>query len=145
MSKRFALPLLALIVLLAGLPAVALAAPAADPPSPERCRRLYGTDEWTRRCADSDADLIRYCRRAYGTDAWSRRCRQLFNDFDPIAYCRRIYGTELWTRRCLNLQPDPTPVVARELRGPRAIEPAVSVDAGHSSAPALIRPTATRP
>jgi hypothetical protein len=97
MSKRFALPMLVLIVLLAAMPVTALASPAADPPTPEQCRRLYGTDEWT------------------------RRCRRLADHFDPIAYCRRIYGTDLWSRRCLHLQPDPVPEVR-----PRAIEPAGS-------------------
>ena len=146
MSTRLRLFLALAALALLVLPTVALAAPSAEgaPPDPETCRRLWGTDEWTRRCAQADDDhlrarLIAYCRSVYGTDDWTARCRQLFNDFDPIAYCRRIQGTDLWTRRCLQLNPTPapTPIVVR----PAAVEPSDPIDV----APADPIPSPTHP
>lgn len=115
MSTRLRL-LIALVTLAATLfPTVALAAPNTDPPDPATCRRLHGTEAWTRRCARPDhngTDPIAYCRRVYGTEAWTDRCRYLLNEFDPVAYCRRIHGTEEWTRRCLHLNDEPFDPIA---------------------------------
>jgi hypothetical protein len=92
------LRLTALASLLAGLilPVAAQAAPDANP-----CRRLWGTEDWTRRCAHLQPDfaLEAYCRRVYGTDDWSRRCSQRYDD--PASTCRRLWGTDEWTRRCV--------------------------------------------
>jgi hypothetical protein len=125
----FRLAALGLALTLLLLPNLALAAPETDvcrrlwgteewtrrcaPDRPEfdpvaYCRRLWGTDEWTRRCAHlADDDLAAFCRRVWGTDEWTRRCARLVNDDDLAAYCRRVWGTEDWTRRCAVQQPDP--------------------------------------
>jgi hypothetical protein len=84
-------------------------------PQADACRRLQAAGLDHRRC-DPDRrplDPLAYCRRVWGTDEWTRRCLHL-NDFDPYAYCRRIWGTDEWTRRCARLAdptrpaPDPT-------------------------------------
>jgi len=109
---------LGVVLALAVLPSLALAAPAAVPtvtPQADACRRLQAAGLDHRRC-DPDRrplDPLAYCRRVWGTDEWTRRCLHL-NDFDPYAYCRRIWGTDEWTRRCARLAdptrpaPDPT-------------------------------------
>lgn len=76
------------------------------------CRRISGTDEWTRRCAPQRPDerFDRYCRRVFGTPEWTRRCLPQRPDESREHYCRRIYGTDEWTRRCLRLL-TPTPAV----------------------------------
>jgi hypothetical protein len=114
---------------LALLPNFAFAAPApmADAiPGDDVCRRLHAAGLDHRRCHPHrpPVDPIAYCRRVWGTDEWTRRCLQL-DDFDPIAYCRRIWGTDLWTRRCLHLSDDPLrPVDETAAEPPRpAVEP----------------------
>jgi hypothetical protein len=92
------------------LPALAFAASGAPPagaPEADVCRRLHAAGLDHRRCDPDQTriDPAAYCRRVWGTDAWTRRCLQL-GDFDPAAYCRRIWGTDLWTRRCLHLNDD---------------------------------------
>lgn len=88
--------------------ALALLIPTVAFADDDVCRRLYGTEEWARRCDPGDndwdrAELIAWCRRAYGSDEWTRRCGLLFPNHDPAAYCRRAWGTDAWTRRCAQL------------------------------------------
>ena len=68
---------------------------------PAICRRIYGTPEWTRRCAPQrpDESYEAYCRRVWGTDEWTRRCAPQGDNETKEKYCRRIYGTTEWTRR----------------------------------------------
>ena len=76
------------------------------------CRRVVNTDEWTRRCVprryDGDVNLRVSCQRIFGTDEWTRRCVKDQVDINRETYCRRIFGTDEWTRRCVDVRTDRT-------------------------------------
>lgn len=106
MFKRLSfVTLLGVILSLMLTSGVAFAQSDSPGDAPTVCHRIYGTDEWTRRCAPRRPDESRdaYCRRIFNTDKWTRRCipRRFDGDIHLRAYCQRIYDTDEWTRRCV--------------------------------------------
>ncbi len=82
---------LGLLLALLLMPSLALAAPAGD-----ACRRLDNAGEINRRCAQTSAsDSATECRRVWGTDDWTGRCahacRRLVNAGEWTRRCLPVF------------------------------------------------------